>query len=245
MPAASHPSDGAPESLSHAREDRPTSQWPLATDDGTTITTNGSALSPAVSGDAAVDDDGSKHDALAKGVGAGTDSDVEQQQGALSSGAGAGDAAAAGGAGSGTRQMPWWKTRKAMWSFAAGGVLLVVLVVLLVLGLLGYLRKVGPFASLVQSASSASTASNPLSTIPLMSDPFANPSSSSSTAIIPSATPTLAQSLPSVSVVSNPGPTNLPTINAVRTNQLPLMWIVWACAGQHAVACSSWASQLV
>lgn len=104
-----------------------------------------------------------------------------------------------GGGARGTKR-PWWKTRWAIVGYA-GAVLLVLFVVLLVLGLLGYLRKVGPLSSLASSSSKGSTspsstsaAPNPLTTIPLMSDPFALPPATpvptSSTAIVQTAVPT-------------------------------------------------------
>lgn len=104
-----------------------------------------------------------------------------------------------GGGGGGGKKRPWWKTRWAIVGYA-GAVLLVIFVVLLVLGLLGYLRKVGPLSSLASSSSKGSTSSsvtaapNPLTTIPLMSDPFALPPATPvptlSTAVVQTAVPT-------------------------------------------------------
>lgn len=209
MPAASIPKDGSPKSLTNPRYSQ-TPQWPLIDNNP----------SPAASGGDGGDAVGRQHEVL-RGVqqprgGAVGDEEQQQQQQPPPSSPGAGK-----------KQAPWWKTRKAVVSFAVGGVLLVALVVLLVLGLLGYLRKVGPFASLVQNGSSAATAPNPLSTIPLMSDPFANPPATSNIPIpIPTPTPssTIAQAPLSVSVVANPAPTNLPTINAVRINSVRTIW---------------------
>lgn len=98
---------------------------------------------------------------------------------------------------------PWWKTRKAMLAFAGGAVLLILFVVLLTLGLLGYLKKVGPFANLFNKQSTEIPA-NPLSTIPLMADPFATQTA------VPTATPTL------MTLAGVPTPTNQPTLQAVR-----------------------------
>ncbi|PSR77694.1 hypothetical protein BD289DRAFT_445051 [Coniella lustricola] len=104
---------------------------------------------------------------------------------------------------------PWWKTRKVLIAYAVAAVLVVVAVVLLALGLLGYLRKVGPFSHLFSASSSSSSSSssppNPLSTIPLMADPYATPSSSAS-----------------ISGLVGPTPTSLPasTTTAVRTQFL-------------------------
>lgn len=101
------------------------------------------------------------------------------------------------------KKRPWWKTRRAMLAFAGGAVLLILFVVLLTLGLLGYLKKVGPFANLF-SKQSTEIPANPLSTIPLMADPFATQTA------LPTATPTL------MTLAGVPTPTNQPTIQAVR-----------------------------
>ncbi|CAN8099347.1 unnamed protein product [Discula destructiva] len=107
------------------------------------------------------------------------------------------------------KQRPWWKTRGAKAGFAAGALVLAVFVVLLTLGLLGYLRKVGPFASLInnQTTPSSQVPANPLSTIPLVADPFANPPPAA--AAVP--TPPTSINVPGVAI-----PTNQPTLNAVR-----------------------------
>lgn len=104
---------------------------------------------------------------------------------------------------SSVEKRPWWKTRKAMLAFAGGAVLLILFVVLLTLGLLGYLKKVGPFANLFNKQSTEIPA-NPLSTIPLMADPFATQTA------VPTATPTL------MTLAGVPTPTNQPTLQAVR-----------------------------
>lgn len=101
---------------------------------------------------------------------------------------------------------PWWKTRKAKVAFAAGALLLSAFVVLLTLGLLGYLRKVGPFASLMNTSILSQPPANPLSTIPLVADPFAIPPPTAA----PTSTPTLN------SLAGQVIPTNQPTLNAVR-----------------------------
>lgn len=102
------------------------------------------------------------------------------------------------------KKLPWWKTRKAMLAFAGGAVLLVIFVVLLTLGLLGYLKKVGPFANLFNNKQSTEIPANPLSTIPLMADPFATQTA------LPTAIPTI------MTLAGVPTPTNQPTIQAVR-----------------------------
>lgn len=130
----------------------------------------------------------------------------------------------------GEKQRPWWKTRKAKIGYAVGAVLFVVFVVLLVLGLLGYLRKVGPFASLVGNANkdtSLSSPPNPLSTINLMSDPFAHPATTPtptttplSVPVAPAATATLStNTLPNpVAAATSSASTVLSPTNAVRAN---------------------------
>lgn len=106
----------------------------------------------------------------------------------------------------------WWATRRAKMGFAAGAVLLAAFVVLLTLGLLGYLKKVGPFASLINNhQSTPEPPANPLSTIPLMSDPFATP------ATAPTPTPT------SQNFLGVATPTNQPTINAVSYCERPCL----------------------
>lgn len=107
-------------------------------------------------------------------------------------------------------QRPWWKTRRAKLACAVVALLLPAFVILLPLGLLGYLRKVGPFSSFNAKGKSSQIPANPLSTIPLMSDPFAIPAS------ITPASPTPAPDQPSVPLSAGPAPTNQPAINAVR-----------------------------
>lgn len=211
MPAAVETKDGSPQSMTTtAAATAPHDQspdWPL------TVDANSAPAARAVggSGSDGGDGDGLKQDTgVLSSVGAGVDEEAGHLP-SLSPGAGEGS----------KKQLPWFKTRKALISFAVGGLLLVVLVVLLVLGLLGYLRKVGPFASLIQSSSKDSTPANPLSTIPLMSDPFATMSAYT----VPS-TPTPITTPLSVSVAAAvPTPTNLPTTNAVRFNSMRMMWI--------------------
>lgn len=111
------------------------------------------------------------------------------------------------------KKRPWWKTRRAKLAYAAGAILLTAFVVLLTLGLLGYLKKVGPFANLLNKQSTPSPA-NPLSTIPLMADPFATPP----TSLIP--TPTVDSNNNNLAGVATP--TNQPIINAVRYCESPL-----------------------
>lgn len=114
------------------------------------------------------------------------------------------------------KQRPWWKTRRAKLAYAAGAVLLVAFVVLLTLGLLGYLKKVGPFATLINKQSTTpQSPANPLSTIPLMSDPFATMATASTPPTPTSTVMTLAGAAT---------PTNQPTINSVRYCELP--WLL-------------------
>lgn len=101
------------------------------------------------------------------------------------------------------KKRPWWKTRRAKLAYAVGALLLVALVVLLTLGLLGYFKKVGPFANLFEKQAAQSPA-NPLSTIPLMADPFATQPAA------PTSTPTV------LALAGVPTPTNQPIFQAVR-----------------------------
>lgn len=232
MPAAVETKDGSPQSMTNttaatAPHDQ-SSDWPF------TVDVNSAPAARAVggSGSDGGDGDGLKQDTgVLSSVGAG----VDEEAGQLPS--------SSPGAGEGSKQqLPWFKTRKALISFAVGGLLLVVLVVLLVLGLLGYLRKVGPFASLIQSSSKDSTPANPLSTIPLMSDPFATMSAYTVPSTpTPTLIPTLIPTPLSVSVAAAvPTPTNLPTTNAVRFNSMRMMWIyeLWAGISPASMACS-------
>lgn len=170
--------DGSPHASSPERDSQ-TPQWPLA-----------DSKTPAAGGD----DGGGAAGVQPRGV-----VDEEQQQPTLSPSLG-------------EKQRPWWKTRKAKIGYAVGAVLLVAFVVLLVLGLLGYLRKVGPFASLLGSlnkdAISAAPPPNPLSTINLMSDPFANPAATPTPNTISLTTP--------VAAAATPTSTALSLTNAVR-----------------------------
>lgn len=109
----------------------------------------------------------------------------------------------AGSFSSGKQGRRWWKTRRAKVAFAAGALLLVAFVVLLTLGLLGYLRKVGPFASLINKSTPSQPPANPLSSIPLVADPFAIP---------PPTAPSTPISTPN-SLTGVVIPTNQPTIN--------------------------------
>lgn len=132
------------------------------------------------------------------------------------------------GAGGGRPKRPWWKNRWLL--VGAGTFLIVIFIVLLVLGLLGYLRKVGPFApSLAPAASRKGSASslssfsapeNPLSTIPLLSDPFATPVSTPAAAALPT---TAVPALPTQTVVSSPPP--------VRKDLLAGNGCLWFCCG--------------
>lgn len=127
-------------------------------------------------------------------------------------GAGETDAQLSSASPGGGQKRPWWKTRKALAGYA-GGFVLLVFVVLLVLGLLGYLRKVGPLSALGSKSPTASTSSapNPLTTIPLMSDPFALPPATP----VPTSTAT---------VVQTAVPTQ--TIQPVRINLLRKLLLV-------------------
>lgn len=109
------------------------------------------------------------------------------------------------------QQLPWWKTRRAKLGFAVGALLLVAFVVLLTLGLLGYLRKVGPFGNLLNKDSIFSQPpANPLSTIPLMSDPFANPPAAADSSPTPSSIALAGLATPTTQ------PMPMPIINGVR-----------------------------
>lgn len=211
MPAAVETNDGSPQAMTTtaaatAPHGQP-SDWPLTVDANSAPAAR--AAGGAGSGSDGGDGDGLKQDlGVLSSVGAGAGADEEAGH-LPSSSPGAGEG--------GTRQLPWFKTRKALISFVVGGLLLIVLVVLLVLGLLGYLRKVGPFAGLIQNNSK--TPANPLSTIPLMSDPFATMSAYT----VPSTpTPTIT---PITAAAAAPSPTNLPTTTAVRFNSMRFMWI--------------------
>lgn len=127
------------------------------------------------------------------------------------------------GIGIGNGKRPWWRTRIAIWSFVLAAVLLVVFVVLLVLGLLGYL-KVGSFSSrnTTEQASSDSEQRppNPLSTIPLLSEP-------TFTYVAPAPPPAATVA----STVAAPSPTNFGTLNIVRPSmtcrRCPLWFPCW------------------
>lgn len=110
---------------------------------------------------------------------------------------------------------PWWRRRVAIWSFAAAAVLLVAFVVLLVLGLLGYL-KVGSFSTRNSTEQASSDSEqrppNPLSTIPLLSEP-------TFTYVAPPPPP-----ITVTPAAATPIPTNLGTLNIVRIcNDMPAL----------------------
>lgn len=113
------------------------------------------------------------------------------------------------GPGHGQAKRPWWRRRVAIWSFAVAAVLLVAFVILLVLGLLGYL-KVGSFSTRnnTEQASSDSEQQrpNPLSTIPLLSEP-------TFTYVAPAPPPVTV----TPAAAATPTPTNLGTLNIVRS----------------------------
>lgn len=198
MTAAATPKDGSPlSSTANHGDDKEKSPWPLA---------DTPAPAPAPLTGRVEDASAGPEQHEASGV-LSREADGQQQQQPYSS------------SGDEKKPQPWWKTRKAIAAYGAGAVLLVAFVVLLVLGLLGYLRKVGPFSNLEhQDSSSPSSSSpssfssplagnavpNPLSTIPLMADPFAVPQP-------PPPVPTTPLPGP-----VDPTPTNLPTTDAVR-----------------------------
>lgn len=108
----------------------------------------------------------------------------------------------------GQGKRPWWRRRIAMWSFAIAAVLLVAFVVLLTLGLLGYL-KVGSFSTRNSTGQASSDSEqqrppNPLSTIPLLSEP-------TFTYVAPAPPPVTV-----TAAAATPLPTNLGTLNIVR-----------------------------
>lgn len=109
--------------------------------------------------------------------------------------------------GKGQGKRPWWRRRIAIWSFAVAAVLLVAFVVLLTLGLLGYL-KVGSFSTRNSSEQASSDSEqrppNPLSTIPLLSEP-------TFTYVAPAPPP-----ITVTPAAATPIPTNLGTLNIVR-----------------------------
>lgn len=109
--------------------------------------------------------------------------------------------------GQGQRKRPWWRRRVAIWSFAVAAVLLVAFVVLLTLGLLGYL-KVGSFSTRNSTEQASSDSEqrppNPLSTIPLLSEP-------TFTYVAPPPPP-----ITVTPAAATPAPTNLGTLNIVR-----------------------------
>lgn len=110
--------------------------------------------------------------------------------------------------GKGQGKRPWWRTRIAIWSFILAAFLLVVFVVLLTLGLLGYL-KVGSFSSRNSEQASSNSEQrppNPLSTIPLLSEP-------TFTYVAPAPPPV---TVTPAAAAPTPSPTNLGTLNIVR-----------------------------
>jgi hypothetical protein len=118
------------------------------------------------------------------------------------------------------QQRPWWRRRVAIWSFVVAAVLLVALVVLLVLGLLGYL-KVGSFSTRTKTPQASSDPDqqrpNPLSTIPLLSEPtFTYLPPVPVPAPAPASAP--APAPPPITVppaAATPTPTNIGTLNIV------------------------------
>lgn len=138
--------------------------------------------------------------------------------------------------GHGQGRRPWWRRRLAIWSFVVAAVLLVAFVVLLVLGLLGYL-KVGSFSTRnnTQQASSDSEQQrpNPLSTIPLLSEP-------TFTYVAPAPPPLTVTPAAVTPAAATPIPTNLGTLNIVRSavtcRRCPL-WSLSGAAVQSAKSC--------
>lgn len=124
--------------------------------------------------------------------------------------------------GKGQGRRPWWRRRVALWSFAIAAVLLVAFVVLLTLGLLGYL-KVGSFSTRNSTEQASSDSEqrppNPLSTIPLLSEP-------TFTYVAPPPPPTTV-----APAAAAPTPTNLGTLNIVRCamtcRRCPLWSLSW------------------
>lgn len=124
--------------------------------------------------------------------------------------------------GLGQGKRPWWRRRIAIWSFAVAAVLLVAFIVLLTLGLLGYL-KVGSFSTRNSSEQASSDSEqrppNPLSTIPLLSEP-------TFTYVAPAPPP-----ITVTPAAATPIPTNLGTLNIVRYAMtcrcLPLVVFSW------------------
>lgn len=130
----------------------------------------------------------------------------------------------------GQRKRPWWRRRIAIWSFVAAAVLLVAFVILLTLGLLGYL-KVGSFSTRNSTGQASSDSEqrppNPLSTIPLLSEP-------TFTYVAPPPPPVTAVTVATVApAAATPVPTNLGTLNIVRCAMtcpaLPLVVLPWRC----------------
>lgn len=122
--------------------------------------------------------------------------------------------------GKGQGKRPWWRTRIAIWSFILAAFLLVVFVVLLTLGLLGYL-KVGSFSSRnTEQASSDSEQRppNPLSTIPLLSEP-------TFTYVAPAPPPV---TVTPAAAAPTPSPTNLGTLNIVRCAMTCRRFPLWS-----------------
>lgn len=116
------------------------------------------------------------------------------------------------GKGEGQGKRPWWRRRIAIWSFVIAAVLLVAFVILLTLGLLGYL-KVGSFSTRNStgkaSSDSEQQAPNPLSTIPLLSEP-------TFTYVAPPPPPITVTPAAVTPAAATPSPTNLGTLNIVR-----------------------------
>lgn len=141
--------------------------------------------------------------------------------------------------GHGQAKRPWWRRRVAIWSFAVAAVLLVAFVILLVLGLLGYL-KVGSFSTRnnTEQASSDSEQQrpNPLSTIPLLSEP-------TFTYVAPAPPPVTI-----TPAAATPTPTNLGTLNTVRyamtcrrcPSPVPLLEFLYQVLGHVTWSCLIW-----
>lgn len=129
--------------------------------------------------------------------------------------------------GHGQGKRPWWRRRAAIWSFIVAAVLLVAFVVLLVLGLLGYL-KVGSFSTRnnTQQASSDSEQQrpNPLSTIPLLSEP-------TFTYLAPAPPPVTVTPAAATPAAATPIPTNLGTLNIVRSAMTCRRCPLWSLSG--------------
>lgn len=143
----------------------------------------------------------------------------------------------AGGRLVGQGKRPWWRRRIAIWSFVAAAVLLVAFVVLLTLGLLGYL-KVGSFSARNTSEQASSDSEqrppNPLSTIPLLSEPTFTYVAPPPPPVTVTAAVTPAAVTPAA---ATPIPTNLGTLNIVRYAMTCRRRPLWSLDGVSGALC--------